>query len=48
MCLKLNVAQHNGNIGYHAFLKELIENNYFRSGAGGVDEEKFKHAAARH
>ena len=41
LCLRLHVPQRNGNVAYREVLKELIENNFFRSEAD-LDEEAFK------
>eukprot|EP00966_Prymnesium_polylepis_P083096 1924587-Prymnesium_polylepis.1 len=41
LCLRLRVPQHTGRVAYHELLKELIENNYFRSGINEFDEEAF-------
>ena len=41
LCLRLTVPQHNGSVAYREVLQQLIENNYFKSGAD-LDEEAFK------
>ena len=41
LCLRLNVPQHHGSVAYREVLQELIENNYFKSGAD-LDEGAFK------
>jgi hypothetical protein len=41
LCLRLRVPNHNGSVAFHALLKDLIENNFFRSGTD-LDEEEFK------
>jgi hypothetical protein len=42
LCYRLRVPQQNGCVAYHDLLEELIENNYFRTGADAFNEDTFK------
>lgn len=48
LCLRLRVPQHEGRVEFREVLKELVENNFFRSGATELDEEEFKDIVAEH
>ena len=44
--MRLNLYLHEGGlVAYSELLIQLVENNYFKSGAGSVDEGSFKQVA---
>lgn len=46
LCMRLDVPQHEGGlVAYNELLVQLVENNYFRSGADYCDEGSFKQVA---
>jgi len=45
LCMRLDLAQYDGLVAYNELVVQLVENNYFRSGADAIDEHTFKKVA---